>query len=149
MHTRMRFFSRGSHGRGNQGRGNWNRGPRRPRFSIHFDADSQELSNYFKMDFLIGLGKEWSKLGLKGLPSKPHRSLVSQCSSCSLQPEFLENDRWQDIVHPTISQHRGWPNLSLPAPPPINENFQRYPCPLTNTVFPCKKKVKNQGPPCS
>ena len=27
----------------------------------------------------IGLGKEWFNLGLKGLPSKPHRSLVSPC----------------------------------------------------------------------
>jgi len=40
----MSFFSRGSQGWGNKGRGNWNRGPRRPRFSIHFDADSKELS---------------------------------------------------------------------------------------------------------
>jgi hypothetical protein len=62
---------------GNQGRGNWNRGPRRPRFSIHFDADSQELGQLFQAGFLTGLGKEWSNLGLKGLPSKPHRFLVS------------------------------------------------------------------------
>jgi hypothetical protein len=79
------------------------------------------------MDFLIGLGKEWSKLGLKGLPSKPYRSLVSQCSSCSLQPEVPENDGWKDIVHPTVSQHRGWPNLSLSAPPSINQIFQDTP----------------------
>jgi hypothetical protein len=36
----------------------------------------------------------------------------------SLQPEVPENDGWQEIVHPTVSQHRGWPNLSLPPPPP-------------------------------
>jgi hypothetical protein len=36
-------------------------------------------ANYFKLDFLTGLGKEWSKLGYKVLPSKPHMSLVSQC----------------------------------------------------------------------
>ena len=47
----MRFFSRGSHGQGNRGRGNWNRGPRSPRFSIHFDADSQELSQLFQARF--------------------------------------------------------------------------------------------------
>ena len=29
------------------------------------------------MGFLIGLGKEWSNLGLKGLPSKPHNPSVS------------------------------------------------------------------------
>jgi hypothetical protein len=36
-------------------------------------------ANYFKLYFLTGLGKEWSNLGQKGLPSKPHMSLVSQC----------------------------------------------------------------------
>jgi hypothetical protein len=42
----------------------------------------------------------------------------------SLQPEVPENNGWQEIVHPTVSQHRGWPNLSLPAPPPINQIVQ-------------------------
>jgi hypothetical protein len=47
----MSFLSRGSHGRGNKGRGNWNRGPRRPRFSIHFDANSEELGYLFHAGF--------------------------------------------------------------------------------------------------
>jgi hypothetical protein len=42
----------------------------------------------------------------------------------SLQPEVPENDGWQEIVHPTVSQHCGWPNLSLPAPSPINPIVQ-------------------------
>ena len=42
----------------------------------------------------------------------------------SLQPEVPENDGWQEIVHLTVSQHRDWPNLSLPAPPPINQIVQ-------------------------
>jgi hypothetical protein len=37
----------------------------------------KSYANNFKMDFLTGLGKECSNLGLKGLLSKPHRSLVS------------------------------------------------------------------------
>jgi hypothetical protein len=37
----------------------------------------KSLASYFKLDFLTGLGKEWSNLGLNDLPSKPHRSLVS------------------------------------------------------------------------
>jgi hypothetical protein len=44
--------------------------------------------NYFKMDFLTRLGKEWSNLDQKVLPSKPHMSLVSQCplmSHCNLK----------------------------------------------------------------
>jgi hypothetical protein len=57
-HTcRMSFFSRGSHGRGNRGRGNWNRGPRRPRFSIHFDVDSEELGQLFHARFFNWIGQ--------------------------------------------------------------------------------------------
>jgi hypothetical protein len=57
-HTcRMIFFSRGSHGRGNMGRANWNRGPRRPRFSIHFDVDSQELGQLFHDRFFNWIGQ--------------------------------------------------------------------------------------------
>jgi hypothetical protein len=33
-----------------------------------------------------------------GIPVPPH---------VSLQPEVPENDGWQDIVHPTVSQHCG------------------------------------------
>jgi hypothetical protein len=51
-----------------------------------------------------------------GIPVLPH---------VSLQLEVLENNGWKEIVHPTTSQHRGWPNLSLPAPPPpSNQIFQ-------------------------
>jgi hypothetical protein len=45
----------------------------------------------------------------------------------SLQPEVPENDGWQEIVHLTVSQHRGWPNLSLPALLPINLIVQDAP----------------------
>jgi hypothetical protein len=54
---RMSFFSRGSHGRNNRGRGNWNRGPRRPRFSIHFDVDPQELNQLFQDGFFNWIGQ--------------------------------------------------------------------------------------------
>jgi hypothetical protein len=57
MHTGMRFFSRGSHGGGNQGIGNWKRGPKRTRFFIHFDADSQELGQLFQDEFFNWIGK--------------------------------------------------------------------------------------------
>jgi hypothetical protein len=45
----------------------------------------------------------------------------------SLQLEVPKNDRWQEIIHPTVFQHHGWPNLSLPAPPPINQIVQAAP----------------------
>jgi hypothetical protein len=53
----MIFFSIGSHGQVNRGRGNWNRGPRRPMFSTHFDADSQELGQLFQDGFFNWIGQ--------------------------------------------------------------------------------------------
>jgi hypothetical protein len=44
-----------------------------------------------------------------------------------LQPEVPTNDGWQEIVNPTVSHHRGCPNLSLPPPPPVNPNVQISP----------------------
>jgi hypothetical protein len=40
----------------------------------------------------------------------------------SLQLEVHANDGWQEIVNPNVSHHRGWPNMSLPLPPPVNPN---------------------------
>jgi hypothetical protein len=45
----------------------------------------------------------------------------------SLQPEVPKNDGWKEIVHPTVSQHRVWPNLSLASPTPINQIVQATP----------------------
>jgi hypothetical protein len=42
----------------------------------------------------------------------------------SLQPEVPTNYGWKEIVNLTVSHHRGWPNLSLPPPPPVNTNVQ-------------------------
>jgi hypothetical protein len=146
MHTGMRFFSRGSHGRGNRGRGNWNRGPRRPRFSIHFDADSQELGQLFQAGFFNWIGKgvvqprperpPFQAPQVPGIPVPPH---------VSLQPEVPENDGWQEIVHPTVSQHRGWPNLSLPAPPPINQIVQAAPVHSPVQSSHARKRLKTEA----
>jgi hypothetical protein len=128
MHAGMRFLSQGSHGRGNRGRGNWNRGSRRPRFSIHFDADPQELGQLFQAGFFNCIGQgvvqprperpTFQAPQAPGIPVPPH---------VSLQPEVPKNDGWQEIVQPKVSQHCGWPNLSLPAPPPINQIVQAAP----------------------
>jgi hypothetical protein len=89
----MRFFCRGSHGRGNRGRGNWNRGPIRPRFYIHFDANSQELGQLFQARFFNQIGKRvveprperppFQAPHVPGIPAPPH---------VSLQPEVPTND---------------------------------------------------------
>jgi hypothetical protein len=125
----MSFFSKGIHGRGNRGRGNWNRGPIRPRFSIHFDADSQELSQLFQAGCFNWIGQGVVQPRPKRpLFQAPHVPRIPVPPHVSLQHEVPENNGWQEIVHPTVSQHRGWPNLSLPTPPPsVKQIFQDSP----------------------
>ena len=111
------------------GRVNWNRGTRRPRFSIHFDADPQELNQLFQAGFFNWIGQGVVQPRPERLAFQPqHVPRIPIPPHVSLQPEVPENDRWKDIVHPTVSQHRGWPNLSLPTPPPpANPNFKISP----------------------
>jgi hypothetical protein len=120
----MRFFNRGSHGRNNRGKGNWNIGPIRPIFSIHFDADPQELNQLFQAGFFNWIGQGVVQPRTKRPPSQPRHVLgIPIPPHASLQPEVPENDGWQEIVHPTVSQHRGKKKFSLPSPPPpINRN---------------------------
>jgi hypothetical protein len=126
-----------------------NRGPRRPRFSIHFDADLQELGKLFQAGFFNWIGKGVVQPRLERPPFQaPQVPSIPVPPHVSLQPEVPENDRWQEIVHLTVSQHCGWTNLSLPDSPPVNQ-ISKCLGPLTSTFFPCKQKVKNQGPPCA
>jgi hypothetical protein len=124
----MRFFIRGSHGKDNRGRGNWNRGLRRPRFSIHFDADSQESGQLFQAGFF-----NWIRKGMvQPRPERPPFQAPQAPSilippHVSLQPEIPKNNGWQEIVHSIVSQHRGWNNLYLLAPMPINHIVQDAP----------------------
>jgi hypothetical protein len=80
----MTFFSRGSNGRGaNKGRGNnWQKGHRRPRFSIHFDVDPQELNQFFQDGFfnLVGLGI------MQPRPESPHFHPHQKLSGICLPP---------------------------------------------------------------
>jgi len=89
----MSFFSQGSHGRGNRGRGKWNRGPRRLRFSIHFDVDSEELDQLFHARLFNWIGQRivqprperppFQAPQSTGIPVPPH---------VCLHPEVPEND---------------------------------------------------------
>jgi hypothetical protein len=118
----MSFFSQGKHGTGNRGRVNWNIVPRRPRFSIHFDVDSQELGQLFQSRFFNWIGKGVVQYRPKRPPFQaPQAPSILMPPHVSLQPEVPENDGWQDIFHLAVSQHRGWHNFSLPSPPPINQ----------------------------
>jgi hypothetical protein len=40
----------------------------------------------------------------------------------SLQPEVPANDGWKEIINLVVYHHLGWPNFSLPPPPPLNHN---------------------------
>jgi hypothetical protein len=51
----------------------------------------KSLASFFRLDFSIGLGKEWSNPSLKGLLSKSHKPLVSLCLLTSqYNPSFLQ-----------------------------------------------------------
>ena len=102
------------------GRGNRNRGPIRPRFLIHFDADPQDLNHLFQDGFFNWIGQGVVQPRPKRHPFQPHHILgIPIPPHVSLQPEVPKNDGWKDIAHSTVFQHHGWPNLSLPAPPPL------------------------------
>jgi hypothetical protein len=121
----MSFFSRGIHDRGNRGRGKWNRGPRRPRLSIHFDADSQELGQLFQAKFFNWIGKGVVQPRPERPPFQvPQAPNIFVPPHFSLQPEVPENDGWKEIAHPKVSQHRRWPNLSFLSPLPNNQIVQ-------------------------
>jgi hypothetical protein len=99
----MNFFNIGSHGRNHRGKGNWNK-----ILSIHFDADPQELNHLFQAGFFNWIGQGVVQPRLKRPPFQPqHVPGISVPPHVSLQPEVLENDEWQEIVHPTFSHHRG------------------------------------------
>jgi hypothetical protein len=93
---RMSFFSRGSNGRGaNRGRGNnWQRGHRRPRFSIHFDVDPQELNQLFQDGFFNLVGQGIMQPRPKRPPFQPHQNFSGVCvpPHVSMQPEQPVND---------------------------------------------------------
>jgi hypothetical protein len=143
----MSFFSRGIHGRNNRGRGNWNRGPRRPRFSIHFDANPQELNQLFQAGFFNWIGQGVVQPRPERPPFQPHHVPgIPVPPHVSLQLEVPENDGWQEIVHATVSQHRGWPNLSLPAPPPpVNPNVQISPAHSPVQSSHASKRLKTES----
>jgi hypothetical protein len=63
----------------------------------------------------------------------------------SLHLEVPENDGWQEIVHPTVSQHRGCPNLSLPTPSPINQIVQDAPIHSPVQSSHARKRMKTEA----
>jgi len=130
MHARMIFFTRGIHGKGNRGRGNWNRGPRRPIFSIHFDANSQELGQLFQAIFFNWIGQGVVQPRPERPPFQaPQSPSIPVPPHVSFQPEVPKNDGWQEIVHPIVSQHHCWPNFSLPAPLLLTIRLSKLPFP--------------------
>jgi hypothetical protein len=122
----MKFFSRGNNDRNNRGRGNWNRGHRKPRFSIHFDVDPQELNQLFQARFFnwIGHGIVHRRPEITHFQPPQNTPDILVPPHVSLQPEVPRNDGWKEIVNLTVSHHRGWPTMSFPLPPPVNPKVQ-------------------------
>jgi hypothetical protein len=91
----MSLFNKGIHGRNNKGRGNWNRGSRRLVFSIHFDADPQELNQLFQAGFFNWIGQGVVQPRPEKPPFQPrHVPGILVPPHVSLQPEVPENDKW-------------------------------------------------------
>jgi hypothetical protein len=67
-----------------------------------------------------------------GIPVPPH---------VSLQSEVPENDGSQEIIHTTVSQHRGWPNLSLPANQIVQASPAHSPIQSSHAI----KRLKNKA----
>jgi hypothetical protein len=84
----MRFFSRGSHNRkgNNRGRGlgPWKRGNKRLRFSIHFDADSEEFNQLLQTGFLNLVGQQAYRP--PPIPENPHPSIGIPVSNHNSAP---------------------------------------------------------------
>jgi hypothetical protein len=64
----------------------------------------------------------------------------------SLQAEVPANDGWKEIVNPAVSHHCGWPNLSLPPPPPVNPNVQIAPIDSPVQSSHASKRLKTNIP---
>jgi hypothetical protein len=60
-----------------------------------------------------------------------------------MQPEVPANDGWKEIVNLIVSHHRGWPNFSLPTPPPVNPNVQIAPLHSPVQSSHASKRIKN------
>jgi hypothetical protein len=86
------------------------------------------LSQLFQVGFFNWIGQGVVQTRPKRPPFQaPHVPGIPVPPHVSLQPEVPEKDRWQEIVHLTVSQHCGWPNLSLLAPPHVNKIVQAAP----------------------
>jgi hypothetical protein len=82
----------------------------------------------FQVGFFNWIGKGIVQPQLERPPFQPQNILgIHVPPHVSMQPEVPANDGWQEIVNPIVSHHHGWPNLSLPPPPPVNPNVQIAP----------------------
>jgi hypothetical protein len=94
----MSFFSKGSHDIGRvRGRNTfWQIGNKRPRLSIHFDVDPQELNQLFQVGFynLVGQGVFQPHPKPERPPYQPRPSLsnVHFLAHVSPQPKVPIND---------------------------------------------------------
>jgi hypothetical protein len=92
----------------------------------------KSLASCFRPDFSIGLGKEWSNLGLKGLLSKFCKPLVSLCllmSHCN--PRFLkmmDGKRLSTRQSPNIVAGPIYPYLLLRLLTPLSKLPPTHQC---------------------
>jgi hypothetical protein len=103
-------------------------GPENANILHTFDVDSQKLGQLFQDGFFNWIGQGVVQPRTERPPFQtPQAHVIPVPPHVSLQPEVPQNDGWKEIFHPVVSQPRGWPNLSLLAPPPINQIVQASP----------------------
>jgi hypothetical protein len=104
------------------------RGHKRPRFSIHFDVDPQELNHLFQAGFFNLVGQGILQPRLERSPFQAHHNLyvIPVPPHISMQPGPPTNDGWKEIAHQHVVHHHGWPTTSLPlSPPPPRNQFSQ------------------------
>jgi hypothetical protein len=143
----MIFFNRGSHGRNNRGGGNSNRGPRRPRFSIHFDEDPQNLNQLFQAKFFNCIGQGVVQPSPERPPFQPqHVPAIPVPPHVSLQPEVPGNDGWKRLFTQLSPNIVAGPICLYMLLLHRLTQFFEFPCTLTCTIFTRKKEIQNQIP---
>jgi hypothetical protein len=92
----------------------------------------KSLASCFRSDFSIGLGKEWSNPGLKGLLSKFHKPLVPLClltSHCNMRSlKMMDGKRLSTRQSPNIVVGLIYPCLLLRLLTPLSKLLPTHQC---------------------
>jgi len=117
--------------------GPWKRGNKILRFSIHFDADSEEFNRLLQTRFLNLAGQQaYIRLPIPNNPRPNIGILVPNHNSNPLIVPKLDGSKdiehhpprhsqgWTNIDNLQYPPFHDWPTSSLQPPPPSHQNLQ-------------------------